>query len=113
MGLIHQKDMQMILLHLDMVLVMHGLTMHASGHNNESKEESLRFFVHLQACLLEEPPYCCTPPVLGTFHTNDLEVCNWHLCKVCKEGQGENVDSQVLLNSKGDYMCNWWQALCM
>ena len=106
-GTIHLKDAQTLLLCLDTVLLMHGLTMHAGRHNQGIEGNFLWFFAQVQAWLPWEFQPHCAPPATGTFYTNGLQVCNWHMCTDCRGCRGMDMDTWELLSQEVDYTGDW------
>ena len=106
-GMVHFKDTQMILLCPNTVLLMHGLTMHAGRHNQGMENDSLRLFARVQVWFLKgfHPPYASLMP--GTFYTDGLQVCNWHMCTTCRGGRGPDMDMQELLCLNKDHFGDW------
>ena len=81
--MVHSRHAHTILLRPDTVLLMHGLTMHARGHNHRINNNSLRVFAWVQvgAHKAFRPP--CPSPTPGMFYTDESMPCDWHMCTDC------------------------------
>ena len=113
--MVHLRNAHTLLLCPNTILFMHGLTMHAGGHNQGMEDDSLRVFAWVQVGAHEEFQPKCASPTLGTFYTDGSSMCNWHLCPKCRGDRGIDVDTQGLLDldehAIGDFQQEGWVIL--
>ena len=106
--MVHLRHTHTILLCPDTVLLMHGLTMHAGGHNQGIGNNSLWVFAWVQVSAHEAFQPQCPSLTRGTFYTNESMPCDWHMCTECRGDRGIEVDTQMLLESNDWHIRDLW-----
>ena len=113
--MVHLRNAHTLLLCPNTVLFMHGLLMHTGGHNQGMEDDSLWVFARVQVGAHKEFQPQCASPTPGIFYTNELEMCNWHLCPNCQGDRGINMDTQGLLDldehAIGNFQVHGWVIL--